>query len=127
MSSQQRPLVFITGASSGIGQALALRFAQAGYRLALVARRGAELEAWAASRHGGPFEHMLGKPLRIETVQPARPAARGRRRTLSGRVRERQTPQPIVVPLEPAKKKRGGVTPRIALVAEEKRPARRRR
>jgi NAD(P)-dependent dehydrogenase (short-subunit alcohol dehydrogenase family) len=40
------PLVFITGASSGIGQALALRFHRAGYRLALVARRGAELQAW---------------------------------------------------------------------------------
>ena len=40
------PLVFITGASSGIGQALAQRFAQAGWRLALVARRGAELQAW---------------------------------------------------------------------------------
>ncbi|MDO9202915.1 MAG: SDR family NAD(P)-dependent oxidoreductase, partial [Hydrogenophaga sp.] len=35
----QAPLVFITGASSGIGQALAARFARAGYRLALVARR----------------------------------------------------------------------------------------
>jgi short-subunit dehydrogenase len=41
------PLVFITGASSGIGQALALRFYRAGYRLALSARRGAELQAWA--------------------------------------------------------------------------------
>ncbi len=41
------PLVFITGASSGIGQALALRFHRAGWRLALVARRGAELQAWA--------------------------------------------------------------------------------
>ena len=30
------PLVFITGASSGIGQALAARYAQAGWRLALV-------------------------------------------------------------------------------------------
>ncbi|MFM8900813.1 MAG: SDR family oxidoreductase [Burkholderiales bacterium] len=40
-------LVLITGASSGIGQALALRYYQAGYRLALVARRGAELTAWA--------------------------------------------------------------------------------
>lgn len=41
------PLVFITGASSGIGQALALRYYRAGYRLALVARREAELQAWA--------------------------------------------------------------------------------
>ncbi|HMO44955.1 MAG TPA: SDR family oxidoreductase [Rubrivivax sp.] len=41
------PLIFITGASSGLGQALALRFAQAGWRLGLVARRGAELQAWA--------------------------------------------------------------------------------
>ena len=40
-------LVFITGASSGIGQALALRFSQAGYRLALVARRTSEINSWA--------------------------------------------------------------------------------
>jgi len=43
------PLVFITGASSGIGQALAARYAQAGWRLALVARRTAEVQAWAAA------------------------------------------------------------------------------
>ncbi len=42
-------LVFITGASSGIGQALALRFFQAGYRLALVARRTSEVQAWASA------------------------------------------------------------------------------
>jgi short-subunit dehydrogenase len=40
-------LVFITGASSGIGQALALRYHAAGFRLALVARRTAEIQAWA--------------------------------------------------------------------------------
>jgi len=44
------PLVFITGASSGIGQALAARFHRAGYRLALVARRGAEVQAWVQSQ-----------------------------------------------------------------------------
>jgi len=43
-------LVFITGASSGIGQALAARFYQAGYSLALVARRTAEIEAWASAQ-----------------------------------------------------------------------------
>jgi short-subunit dehydrogenase len=40
-------LVFITGASSGIGQALARRYYDAGYRLALSARRMAEVETWA--------------------------------------------------------------------------------
>ena len=44
------PLVFITGASSGIGQALAARYARAGWRLALVARRGDTLRAWAATQ-----------------------------------------------------------------------------
>jgi len=48
------PLLFITGASSGIGQALAARFAQAGWRLALVARRTAELQAWAQAQGLGP-------------------------------------------------------------------------
>ena len=42
-----KPLVFITGASSGIGQALALRFYQAGYRLALAARRTHEVRSSA--------------------------------------------------------------------------------
>ena len=44
-----QPLVFITGASSGLGQALALRYHQAGWRLALVARRAEEMHHWAQS------------------------------------------------------------------------------
>lgn len=44
------PLIFITGASSGIGQALATRFHRAGWRLALIARRAAEVQAWAAAQ-----------------------------------------------------------------------------
>ena len=40
-------LVFITGASSGIGQALAMRYYRAGWRLALVARRVDEIARWA--------------------------------------------------------------------------------
>jgi short-subunit dehydrogenase len=43
-------LIFITGASSGIGQALAWRFYQAGYSLALVARRVDDIQAWAQSQ-----------------------------------------------------------------------------
>ena len=52
------PLLFVTGASSGIGQALAWRYYQAGYSLALVARRTEETQAWA---------HKLGlDPLRYQ-------------------------------------------------------------
>src|SRR4051812_39327416 len=47
----ERKLVFITGASSGIGQALAWRYHQAGWRLALAARRTGEIEAWARTRN----------------------------------------------------------------------------
>ena len=50
MHSNATPLVFITGASSGIGQALALRFYQAGYALALVARRTQDMTDWAQSQ-----------------------------------------------------------------------------
>ena len=45
-----RPLVFITGASSGIGRALAERYHRAGWRLALVARRELEIKSWAGAR-----------------------------------------------------------------------------
>ncbi|MDE2093557.1 MAG: SDR family oxidoreductase [Burkholderiales bacterium] len=48
------PLVYITGASSGIGQALAARFHRDGYRLALVARRAAEVRAWAQTQGYDP-------------------------------------------------------------------------
>jgi short-subunit dehydrogenase len=48
------PLIFITGASAGIGQALAARYARAGCRLALVARRTDALQAWADAQGLGP-------------------------------------------------------------------------
>jgi short-subunit dehydrogenase len=48
------PLVFITGASSGIGQALAAHYAAQGCRLALVGRRVAEMQAWGRARGLGP-------------------------------------------------------------------------
>ena len=49
-----QPLVFITGASSGIGQALAHRYHQAGFRLALVARRTSEVKTWASAQGISP-------------------------------------------------------------------------
>ena len=57
MTTTTTPLVFITGASSGIGQALAARYAHAGWRLALVARRTAEVQAWAQAQ-GLPAERV---------------------------------------------------------------------
>ena len=43
-------MVFITGASSGIGQALAARYGRAGWRLALVARRTQVLQDWVQAQ-----------------------------------------------------------------------------
>ena len=48
------PLVVITGASSGLGQALAARFHRAGYRLALVARRSEQVQAWVLAQGFDP-------------------------------------------------------------------------
>jgi short-subunit dehydrogenase len=53
------PLVFITGASSGLGQSLAARFYVAGYRLALVARRADVIEQWAHSAHLNPQRYRV--------------------------------------------------------------------
>ena len=50
MSPAPRKLAFITGASSGLGQALAWRYYQAGFELALAARRTDEIKTWAESR-----------------------------------------------------------------------------
>lgn len=54
-SRRLRPVVLVTGASQGIGEALAHEFAAHGHDLLLVARRRQELErvaAEVASRHG---------------------------------------------------------------------------
>ena len=52
-------LVFITGASSGIGQALAWQFYGEGFSLALVARRTAKIQAWIDERHIDPARAQI--------------------------------------------------------------------
>lgn len=52
-------LVFVTGASSGIGQALAWRYYQAGYALALVARRTDEMQTWATGLGLDPARYQI--------------------------------------------------------------------
>jgi NAD(P)-dependent dehydrogenase (short-subunit alcohol dehydrogenase family) len=52
-------LVFITGASSGIGLALALRYYQAGWQLALVARRAGDIQRWAQDQGLDPQRYAV--------------------------------------------------------------------
>ena len=61
------PLIFITGASSGIGQALAARYAKAGWRLALAARRVGEIENWAKAQGLGA-ERCLAYPADVQQI-----------------------------------------------------------
>ena len=76
----ERPVAIVTGASSGIGRALALRLGAEGYRVGLIARRREELEAAASAivagrRHGRRRGRRCRRP-------PG--AARGHRRDRSG-------------------------------------------
>lgn len=68
MSERPRPLVFITGASSGLGAALARRYQRAGWRLALVARRAEAVAALAADA-GWADEDWVAYPADVR--QPA--------------------------------------------------------
>ncbi len=52
-------LAFITGASSGIGQALALHYYQRGWRLALVARRASAMQEWAQEQAWPPERYAV--------------------------------------------------------------------
>lgn len=69
------PLVFITGASSGIGQALALRYHHAGYRLALAARRVSEVESWTGACGISPDSYRIYS---ADVAQPGSIVAAGR-------------------------------------------------
>ena len=55
----KKPLVFITGASSGLGQALAAEFHRQGWRLALSARRSEDIQAWAEAQGWQPQDFSV--------------------------------------------------------------------
>lgn len=52
-------LVLITGASSGLGQALALQYARQGWQLALVARREDAIKSWLSSIDIGAGRYQI--------------------------------------------------------------------
>ena len=53
------PLVLITGASSGIGQALARRYLRAGWRVALLARRANVVKTWLGTEEASADSYEI--------------------------------------------------------------------
>ena len=59
MTAPTAPLLYVTGASSGIGQALALHAYALGWRLCLVSRRADAVHTWAAQQGLDPARHAI--------------------------------------------------------------------
>lgn len=74
MESFQNKVVWITGASSGIGEAIALAFAKEGAKLVLTARREEELER-VKKLTGLPAASVLTLPMDVTDFDKAQPAA----------------------------------------------------
>ena len=68
-------IVFITGASSGIGSALARHYAKQGAVLGLVARRGDQLKTLAATLTGDSAKQVFCYPLDVTDTAALRAAA----------------------------------------------------
>jgi NAD(P)-dependent dehydrogenase (short-subunit alcohol dehydrogenase family) len=69
-------IAWVTGASSGIGRAVALELAQRGFAVAATARRAAELEAMAAESHNifsfpGDTTHRAAMAAMISRIEGA--------------------------------------------------------
>ena len=74
MQSFQNKVVWITGASSGIGEAIALAFAKEGAKLVLTSRREEELIRVKTSL-GLPESSVLIIPMDVTDFNKAQPAA----------------------------------------------------
>ncbi|CAG5068443.1 Putative oxidoreductase SadH [Dyadobacter sp. CECT 9623] len=74
MENFKDKVVWITGASSGIGEALAIAFAREGAKLVLTARRKEELERVKLST-GLPDTSVLVLPMDVTDLEKAVPAA----------------------------------------------------
>lgn len=74
MTNFKNKVVWITGASSGIGEALAMAFAKEGARLVLTARREEELDR-VKKQTSLPDSDVLVLPMDVTQLDQAKPAA----------------------------------------------------
>lgn len=74
MSNFKDKVVWITGASSGIGEALTMAFANEGAKLVLTSRRESELQR-VAQQTGLPASSILILPMDVTEFDKAQPAA----------------------------------------------------
>jgi short-subunit dehydrogenase len=88
-TEKSRPVALVTGASSGIGEALAGLFAAAGHDLVLVARSADKLKALA-----GALSARHGIKVRVEPADLSQPGAA---ETLAARLKRARVPVDVLV------------------------------